>query len=127
MLDEPRERLVRLIGEAFGGDDGEGDGRPTDVVHTAAFTLAVADAADDPIVRPVLRRVTERRIAFLEAELRALGLSAEEAAPRALLAYAGFVGALRLVREAPDRLPRGAAGAAYRRHLVATLLPEVEG
>jgi AcrR family transcriptional regulator len=119
-LSEPRERLRRLIATAF---EEETSAARAGTIHTHAFNLAVADAADDPIVGPVLRRVTERRIAYLEGEFRALRLPPEEARYRALLAYAAYVGTLRLAREAPARVPRGADLAAYHRHLVGTLTP----
>ena len=123
-INDPRDRLIRLIAEAFAGDEEAGDPEPAEPVRGVAFTLAVADAADDPMVQPVLRRVSERRISYLEECFRALGLAPEEACQRALLAYTAYVGTLRLAREAPDRMPRGEDGRAYRRHLVATLLPE---
>lgn len=118
---DPRGRLARLIATAF-DDHPDGDGL-AEAVHTLAFNLAVADAADDPLVRPVLRRVSERRIAYLEESFWALGLPPEEARHRALLAYSAYVGTLRLAREAPDRVPRGDDLRAYHRHLVETLMP----
>ena len=122
-IDDPRDRLIRLVDEAFAGDDEASGAHPREPVESVAFTLAVADAAADPIVQPVLRRVSERRIAYLEECFGALGLAPEESRQRAFLAYAAYVGNLRLAREAPDRMPRGEDGRAYRRHLIATLLP----
>jgi len=122
---DPRERLVRLGEEAFGevpGDDDEVSGG--EIFRRRAFYLAVSDAADDPIVRPVLRRVTERRIGYVEECYLALGLSAEDARNRALLIYAAYAGTMRLFRDAPDLVPRGEGYAAYRRHLLFTLIPE---
>jgi AcrR family transcriptional regulator len=112
---DPRERLEQLIVRALADDEAARFGH--------AFHLAVSDAADDPIVRPVLQRVSERRIDYLIACFRALGLSADEARQRGLLAYAAYVGTLRLAKESPGHLPAGGAGAAYRRHLVMTLMP----
>ena len=122
-LADPRDRLVRLFGEAFTGDDDDPAYRPAEPIHTVAFALAVADATGDPVVGPVLRRVSERRIAYLEGCFGALGFGPEEARQRALLSYSAYVGTLRLAREAPGRMPSGEEGRAYRRHLVATLLP----
>jgi hypothetical protein len=67
--------------------------------------------------------VSERRIDYLIACFRALGLSADEARQRGLLAYAAYVGTLCLAKESPRHLPAGGAGTAYRRHLVMTLMP----
>lgn len=115
---DPRERLEQLIARALASDEAD---EATRFGH--AFPLAVSDAADDPIVQPVLRRVSERRIGCLIACFRALGLSADEVRQRGLLAYAAYVGTLRLVRESPGHLPTGGAHVAYRRHLVTTLVP----
>ena len=88
-----------------------------------AFELAVSDAADDPVVGPVLRRVAERRLDYLEECYRGLGFPPQEARHRALLVYAAHAGTSRLFRDAPGRLPRGEGYLAYRRHLVSTLVP----
>jgi AcrR family transcriptional regulator len=120
---DPRERLEQLVVRALTDDTWPGGAGAGDLRFSHAFHLAVSDAAEDPIVEPILRRVSERRIDYLIACFRALGLAPEEARHRALLAYAAYVGTLRLAREAPNRLPDGEAGAAYRRHLVATLMP----
>jgi len=122
-LADPRERLARLIGVAFAEHELVRDESGLGL----RFTLAVSDAADDSVVGPVLRRVSERRIAYLEQEMGALGLDAIEARYRALLAYAAYLGTLRLAREAPSRLPQGEELRAYHRHLLATLLHGVEG
>jgi AcrR family transcriptional regulator len=122
-LADPRRRLARLIGVAFAEHESVRDEPGLGL----AFTLAVSDAADDAVVGPVLRRVSERRIAYLEQEMGALGLDAMEARYRALLAYAAYLGTLRLAREAPSRLPQGEELRAYHRHLLATLLHGVEG
>jgi len=66
---------------------------------------ALAEAADDPIVRPVLRRVASSRIEFLETCYRELGLTASQAKARAVLAYAAYRGLLQIAREAPGVLP----------------------
>jgi AcrR family transcriptional regulator len=120
---DPRERLVRLAGEAFGDglrfDDAS---LGQDAFRGVAFELAVSDAADDPIVRPFLRRVTGRRIGYLEECYRALGFPREGARHRALLVYAAHAGTVRLFRDVPDRVPRGEGYLAYRRHLVDALV-----
>jgi len=120
---DPRERLEQLVVRAL-TDDSTSDAADTAGSRFGhAFHLAVSDAADDPIVQPILRRVSERRLDYLIDCFRALGLPRGEARHRALLAYAAYLGTLRLTREAPERLPEGEAAAAYRRHLIATLMP----
>ena len=118
---DPRERLVRLAEEALGEaprDEASGEG----IFRRRAFELAVSDAAEDPVVRPFLERITERRIGYVEECYRALGFPAEKARHRALLVYAAYVGTVRLFRDLPDRIPRGEDYLAYRKHLVDTLV-----
>ena len=108
---DPRERLHRLFREAMPGPP-----------RRRAIELAVSDAASHPIVAPALRRVVQQRIAYLgECYLR-LGFTAEAARQRAVLTYSAYVGALRLIREAPGRFPAGKDLEAYRRHVTRTLL-----
>lgn len=121
---DPRERLGRLLAEATTEEPLEGSSHGSEIFFSDAFELAVSDAADDPIVRPILGRVAERRIDYLEECYRVLGSAGEEARHRALLAYAAYVGTLRLVREAPGRRPEGEDYRAYRRHMISTLVPE---
>lgn len=121
---DPRERLRQLIADALSDEQG-GAGAAAGASFGHAFHLAVSDAADDPIVRPILQRVSERRLGYLTDCFRAVGLAPEEARQRALLAYATYIGTLRMAREAPAWAPTGAAALAYRRQLVASLIPAV--
>lgn len=114
---EPRERLLRLFGEAMPGPAGR-----------RALELAVSDAATHPVVARALRRVVQRRIAYLDECYRRLGFPPAAARHRALLTYSAYLGALRLIREAPGRFPGGGEElAAYRRHVTATLLTPPDG
>jgi len=122
-ISDPLERLVRLGEEAFGEVPRDDEMSGGEILRRRAFEMAVSDAADDPIVRPFLRRVTARRIGYLEECYLALGLWAEDARNRALLVYAAHAGTVRLFRDAPDLMPRGESYAAYRRHLLFTLMP----
>jgi AcrR family transcriptional regulator len=108
---DPRRRLTRLIIEASLSEG------------AARFHTWLAAAVDHPVVRPVMSRVTARRIGYLVDCFAALGLPPAQARRRALLAYAAYVGLMHLSREAPAELPHGPARAAYVRHVVASLLP----
>jgi len=120
---DPRDRLMRL--GAGGGGRAPDDGTAGHEIPPGhGLDLAIADAADDPLVRPVLQRVTARRIAYLDQCYRTLGFPADEARHRALLVYAAYIGMLHLAREAPDLMPHGDDYRAYRRHEMATLVPE---
>lgn len=67
---------------------------------------ALAEAAEDPIVRRVLDRVASLRIGYLETCYRELGLTVPLAKAHAVLAYAAYRGLLQLAHEAPAALPR---------------------
>jgi AcrR family transcriptional regulator len=123
-ISDPRERLRQLLAEATTEEPLDGHASGTEIYFSDALELAISDAADDPLVRPVLRRVSERRIDYLEECYRALGLPPEEARHRALLVYAAYVGTLRLAREAPGRLPQSGDYLAYRQHFIAALVPD---
>jgi AcrR family transcriptional regulator len=119
---DPLERFVRLAEEAFGEAPRDDDSSGGDIFRRRAFELAVSDAADDPVARPFLRRVTERRIGYVEECYRALGFPPEEVRHRALMAYAAYAGTVRLFRDLPDRVPRGEDYLAYRRGLIDALV-----
>jgi len=123
-ISDPRERLIRLGEEVFGDVPRDGDASARTIFLRRAFEIAISDAADDAVVGPVLRRVTEHRIAYLNECYRALRLSPEEARHRALLVYAAHAGTVRLFRDAPDLMPRGEDYTAYRRHFLSTFMPE---
>ncbi len=126
-ISDPRERLVRVFDEATSDEPlGGGHASESGIFFTRAFEQAISDAADDPGVGPVLRRVSERRVDYLRDCYRTLGFSPDEASHRALLVYAAYVGTVRLVRETPNRMPGGEDYGAYRRHLVSTLVPDGE-
>lgn len=96
-IPDPRERLVALARIAYGEA-----ARGTD---PQAGVLA---AASDPRVAPVLERVTVARLAALGRLFSDAGLEPAEAARRARLAYALYVGVIDLRRAAPSaRLGEG--------------------
>ena len=66
---------------------------------------ALAEAAEDPIVRKVLNRVASARIDYLEKCYAQLGLTPALATSHAVLAYAAYRGLLQLAHEAPGALP----------------------
>lgn len=82
---------------------------------------ALADAAGDPIVRPVLDRVASSRIKYLEQCYRASGASEAVASATAVFAYAAYRGLLQLAHEAPAALPR--SWSAYPAIVRQALLP----
>src|SRR6266852_6031094 len=73
--------------------------------RSRSLYAALAEAAEDPVVRTVLNRVASARIAYLEICYRDLGLSDSLARSHALFAYAAYRGLLQLAHEAPATLP----------------------
>ena len=72
----------------------------------------------DPLIGPVLARVTARRLDWLTETWEATGLDRGEAGRRALLAYTAYLGMVQLSASAPERAPRGDALRAYVHRLV---------
>ena len=78
-VDDPAERLRLIFHRVYEP--------PADPIE-----IALAGAADDPLVAPVFLRVTEARIALLRRTLVDLGLAEQDADERAWLAYAFYIG-----------------------------------
>jgi hypothetical protein len=83
---------------------------------------ALAEAAEDPVVRQVLNRVASARVAYLEQCYRTIGLAAADAKSHAVFAYAAYRGLLQLAHEAPGALPGD--WLAYARLVKDTLVPK---
>jgi AcrR family transcriptional regulator len=92
--------------------------------RTRSLYAALAEAAEDPIVRAALNRVASARIAYLAVCYRHLGLSAAEAQSRAVFAYASYRGLLQLAHEAPQSLP--AEWSTYPAVVRSALVPTAE-
>jgi AcrR family transcriptional regulator len=73
--------------------------------RSRSLYAALAEAAEDPVVRRVLDRVASVRIAYLELCYRNLGFSPALAKSYAVFAYAAYRGLLQLAHEAPAALP----------------------
>jgi AcrR family transcriptional regulator len=73
--------------------------------RSRSLYAALAEAAEDPVVRRVLNRVASARIAYLETCYRNLGFSPTLARSHAVFAYAAYRGLLQLAHEAPAALP----------------------
>jgi AcrR family transcriptional regulator len=80
--------------------------RVTELAARDRIELALLATADHPTVRPVLDRVTRRRIAFTAELFHRLGFPRADAKRRALLAYSSYLGHTQLVHATPQLLPR---------------------
>lgn len=91
---DPREQLRLLFAAAFADPE------------SSRVQLALHAAATDPVVAPVLARVTQRRIDYLAVLYAKVGFPAEDARRRATLAYTTYLGTIQLRRSVPDAVPR---------------------
>lgn len=82
--DNPRERL----GALFRWVSSE--------IQPHRIYAALLQALDHPQVKPMMTRVSQRRMNLLEVAFRQAGLAAEDARHRARLTYAAYVGFLQL-------------------------------
>jgi AcrR family transcriptional regulator len=105
VADEPREQLRLLFVAAFADPE------------SSRVQLALHAAAADPVVAPVLARVTERRIDYLAMLYGKIGFPAEDAARRAVLAYTTYLGTIQLRRSVRGMLPADGDAEGWRRYL----------
>jgi AcrR family transcriptional regulator len=80
--------------------------RVTELAARDRIELALLATADHPTVRPVLDRVTRRRIDFAAELFQRLGFPRADANRRALLAYSTYLGYTQLVHATPQLLPQ---------------------
>lgn len=85
--------------------------------------LAIAAAEDKPMVQEVVRRVSERRMAYLFDCYRALGYQELQARHWARFAYATFMGNLQIGRDTPDLMPSGEEFSEYVKLMIRVLIP----
>ena len=114
--DDAATRLRNLLQLAFravraGAEPGAG-----------SVELALQANATEPLVAASLRRVTERRLAYLTALFTDLGMSPARARDRGLLAYSAFLGHAQLVHATPELLPRGRVFDTHVRRVVDALV-----
>ena len=88
-----------------------------------AIYSALQRARDQPIVQPVMERVAQRRMDFLARAYRQLGMDPHQAAHRARLAYAAYVGFLQLALQSGIPRMEQAEIEAYVEHVIGTLIP----
>jgi AcrR family transcriptional regulator len=120
----------RATGEAIKGLDAVPDARrrvelmleaASQPPRSRSLYAALAEAADDPVVRQALHRVASARIAYLESCYREIGLAQPLAHAKALFAYAAYRGLLQLAHEVPSALPKD--WAAYQATVREALVP----
>jgi AcrR family transcriptional regulator len=107
----PRDRLSRLI-------------RLTSrTLTTHQIMAALLKSLDHPLVGPVMERVNANRLNLLTRIFNEAGLSEDEAAHRARVAYTAYVGFLQLaIAKQMPRISRGQFDE-YVEHIIALLVP----
>jgi AcrR family transcriptional regulator len=110
-ITDPRERLLELFR------------RTSREMRSHVIYSALLKALDHPAVRPIMQRLSQRRIQYLSVAYRALGLSRRDAMNRSRMAYASYVGFLQLMLQL--KLPRMEHDEfdSYVDHVVTTLIP----
>ena len=108
-IEDPRERLAAWGRRVLGRDK--------------ALLTGLHSAADDPVVAPVLGRVTERRIDYLAGILRDAGVPAATARRRARLLYAADLGLFQIGRALPGGPPTDAEVRRMTAELIDGFLP----
>lgn len=111
-VSDPYERIVRLFKQSNAS------------YRAGRLYLALAAASDDPLVNEVVRRVSVRRLSYLQNCYRDLGLSEHDAKLWSTFAYATFIGNQQVHRDAPSRFPAGAEFREYFKLMLRTLIPQ---
>ncbi len=108
---DPYERIVQLF-------------KRSNASHKAGrLYLALAAASGDSMVGEAVRRISARRLSYLQECYCALGLTEREAQHWSTFAYATFIGNQQVHRDAPERFPEGPPFREYFRLMVKTLIP----
>ncbi|APY88731.1 TetR/AcrR family transcriptional regulator [Streptomyces alfalfae] len=98
---DPRERVRLLFAGAIGSATSD------------SLEVALLATASHPQVTEALRRVTERRVAYVGELFAGLGFPPAEAARRGLLAYSVYLGHVQLGHAVPSVVPEGDGLGAY--------------
>jgi AcrR family transcriptional regulator len=111
LLPDPGERLRAVMASALADQPG------------GVRDAALLGAATHPLVKPVVARVTERRLTYIAQAYSQLGLSDDEARRRALLFYSSYLGLFDYLRVGLGRRFAGAELQAYTEEVLAALVP----
>ena len=107
-IDDPRERLRWLFHVVF-----------SETGAVGIDTALLADA-EDPAVSAALERVATKRLSYIEAQYKLMGVKA--ASDRAVLTYTAFVGLAQLRRSTPALAPQGRRSTNYLSHITEWLI-----
>jgi AcrR family transcriptional regulator len=111
LIADPAERLRAVIAAAFAD-------RPGGIRDAALLA-----AATHPIVKPVVERVTNRRLDYFAAAYRQLGMAKAQARRRATMLYLSYIGIFDYLRLGLTDLGDPELGA-HAHEVLAVLIPE---
>ncbi|MFH8611029.1 TetR/AcrR family transcriptional regulator [Streptomyces sp. NPDC018029] len=98
---DPRKRIRLLFAEAI------------TAAASGPLEVSLLATAEHPRVAAALRKVTERRLAYVAELFAGLGFPEAEARRRGLLAYSVYLGHTQLGHAVPSAVPSGAELGAY--------------
>lgn len=107
-IPDPRTRLETLLANTAS---------PEEIKRGWKVTVALTAHADDPLIQPVMERVTVTRLEYLEKCFREIGHSGEEAQELSTIAYSLMLGLVQLVNDAPEAVSTERLAGAYARLL----------
>jgi AcrR family transcriptional regulator len=107
---DPRERVRELVRQVSQKRPGH------------AVLAALLKAIDQPSIRPVVERVSQRRLDFVSEAFRRAGFSEAQSANRARLAWSAYVGFVQLAQIGQPRMSHEEFEA-YIREFIDVLIP----
>jgi AcrR family transcriptional regulator len=110
LIPDPRERLRAVVTAAFMDRAG------------GVRDAALLTSATDPLIKPVVARVTARRLKYMTETYVQMGMPKAQARRRALLLYTSYLGAYEYLRVGLDDLSDAELGS-YTLELLNTLVP----
>ena len=111
LIAEPAERLRAIMAAALADRAG------------ATRDAALAASATHPLVKPVVARVTERRLSYMTQVCMEIGLAPGQARRRVLLLYSSYLGLFDYLRVGLGDSVDDEELRAYTRDLLDTLVP----
>jgi AcrR family transcriptional regulator len=110
LIPDPGERLRAVLAAAFADLTG------------GARDAALLASASHPLVKPIVRRVTERRLRYFTEMYRQLGFPKRRAHRRALMLYLSYIGVFDCLRLGLAEMS-GAELVAHAHEVLSTLVP----
>jgi AcrR family transcriptional regulator len=113
LIPDPSERLRAILAAALADRAG------------AIRDAALVASATHPLVKPVVARVTKRRLSYMTEICMEIGLPQEQARRRVLLLYSSYLGLFDYLRVGLDTIDE-AELPAYTREMLTALVPRRE-